>query len=225
MQTTGAAVRDREGTETTVWRHRQHKTGQFLSVYLNCRVAGFYCRCTMCTVCVLSWFSVQAAMFTRTKDTFRSLDIVCNNAGVLDERDWKESHKLLLINLVCYSTWILFSVYPQFFYTVVSMQWYWAPWQQSNTCQSREEAREVWSLMCHLWLVSLCTQHSTIMMMMRHVVLYCTGLYPISEGPVYSAAKSGIISYTRAMRVSWRLAYICNTFLHITYKHVSFILA
>ena len=76
----------------------------------------------MCTVCVLSWFSVQAAMFTRTKDTFRSLDIVCNNAGVLDERDWKESHKLLLINLVCYSTWILFSVYPQFFYTVVSMQ-------------------------------------------------------------------------------------------------------
>ena len=65
----------------------------------------------------------------------------------------------------------------------------------------------MWSLMCHLLLVSLCTQHSTIMMM-RRVVLYCTGLYPVPEAPVYSAAKSGVISYTRAMRVSSRLACI-----------------
>ena len=63
----------------------------------------------------------------------------------------------------------------------------------------------MWSLMCHLFLVSMCTQHSTIMMM-RHVVLYWTGLYPVPQAPVYSAAKSGVISYTRAMGVSRRLA-------------------
>ena len=36
-------------------------------------------------------------MFAKTKETFGSLDIVCNNAGIVDESNWE---KLLSINLV-----------------------------------------------------------------------------------------------------------------------------
>ena len=36
-------------------------------------------------------------MFAKTKETFGSLDIVCNNAGISIETDWE---KLLSINLV-----------------------------------------------------------------------------------------------------------------------------
>ena len=36
-------------------------------------------------------------MFAKTKETLGSLDIVCNNAGIVNETDWE---KLLSINLV-----------------------------------------------------------------------------------------------------------------------------
>ena len=36
-------------------------------------------------------------MLVKTKETFGSLDIVCNNAGIEDETNWE---KLLSINLV-----------------------------------------------------------------------------------------------------------------------------
>ena len=36
-------------------------------------------------------------MFAKMKETLGSLDIVCNNAGIVNETDWE---KLLSINLV-----------------------------------------------------------------------------------------------------------------------------
>ena len=49
---------------------------------------------------ILLFVYLQVEMFAKTKETFGSLDIVCNNAGIEDESNWE---KLLSINLVSLS--------------------------------------------------------------------------------------------------------------------------
>ena len=47
---------------------------------------------------------LQVEMFAKTKETFGSLDIVCNNAGIEDESRWEE---MLSINLVSHLHYII----------------------------------------------------------------------------------------------------------------------
>ena len=44
-----------------------------------------------------SCFALQQSIFERTKTAFGGLDIVCNNADIADEQNWK---KMINVNLV-----------------------------------------------------------------------------------------------------------------------------
>ena len=42
---------------------------------------------------------LQKHMFEATRDEFGVIDIVCNNAGIADEKNWK---KMIAVNMVGY---------------------------------------------------------------------------------------------------------------------------